>query len=230
LIRAVKRIHRRLPAPPISRPRHQPRRQRDHHVKHHRQEQCLPWHRDVRDAQKERHDRREGEDHYDVVQRHLHERVVRIAPGQLRPDEDHRSAGRRAQKDQPCDVLTRVGRVDQVGKEVFEEQHAQRGHREWLDQPVDDHRDHQALGLAPDAAEAAQVHADHHRVDHRPDQDRHDQVDGGVFDRGERREKTGKDLAQRQPREDRGQHPEAQETLESTHVAVPVRLCPFLGA
>jgi len=112
----------------------------------------------------------------------LHQRIGRIAPGELRPYEDHRGARGRTQQDQPGDVLLGIGRRDQVGKDDLEEQHAKCSHRERLDEPVHYQRDDQALWLVTDATHRAEIDRHHHREYHRPDQYCDDKIDRGVFD------------------------------------------------
>jgi hypothetical protein len=43
-------------------------------------------------------------------------------------------------------------------------------HRERLDDPVDEKRDHQSLGSLADVQDRGEVDLEHHRVDHQPDQ------------------------------------------------------------
>lgn len=68
---------------------------------------------DIGDAEQESHDGREGQHHDQIVHGNLHQRIGGIAPGELGPHEDHRSAGGRAEQDEPRDVLLRILAGDQ---------------------------------------------------------------------------------------------------------------------
>src|SRR5690606_21787866 len=65
------------------RERRRSRRQGNDDVETDREKQGFPQYFDVGYAEQQRNDRREGEDHDDVVERHLYQRVVRVAAGQL---------------------------------------------------------------------------------------------------------------------------------------------------
>jgi hypothetical protein len=193
--------------------------QRDDDVEDDRQQQRLPRDDDVGDAEQERGDRREGDDHDQVVDRDLDERVVRVAAGQLAPHEDHRGARGDAEEDRAGDVLPRLGLGQQAGEHVQEEQGRQRGHRERLDQPVDDQRDHEALRAPADVADGAEVDLDHHRVDHHPDQGRDDEVDVGQLERADRREQARREVAEGDAGEDAQRDPHAEVALEDAEGA-----------
>ena len=64
---------------------------------------------------------------------------------------------------------------------MLHEQPGQERHAEGLDQPVDEQRHHQPLGLSGDAAKRAEIHLQHHRVDHQPDQHGDRDVDLGPW-------------------------------------------------
>jgi hypothetical protein len=189
-------------------PRDRPCGKRQHHVKRDGQHQRFPRHFQIRHPQKQRHDGRKGEDHDHVVQRHLHQRVVRVALGQLRPDEHHRRAGRGPQKDQTGDILPCIGGIDQPGKDMVEEQHTKGGHREGFYQPVDHKGDDQAPWPLAHPAKSAEIHRDHHRIDHRPYQKGHQQVDRGIFERGQKTEHPRQQICQHDPRNDAEEHPD----------------------
>ena len=109
-----------MTAPAQQRPAPELRRDHRHHdVEHDREEQRLPRHRDRGKAEQQTHDRREGEHHDRVVERDLAQREIRIAVGQVRPDEDHRRAGRGGEQDQAGDVA-----VDLPGRQPGAEQPA----------------------------------------------------------------------------------------------------------
>ncbi len=198
-------------------PRHHARQQRQHHVEHGRQQQRLPRHGDVGHAEQQRGDGREGEDHHQIVHRHLHQCVVGVALHQLAPDEDHRRAGGHAEQDHAGDVLGGRRRIDPGRVQVLEEEHAQRGHREGLDQPVDDQRQRQALRPATDLPNGRPVDLDHHRIDHHPDEQRNDQVDMRELQRRDGLEDAGHPQAQAHAGADAQGDPEAEVTLEQAH-------------
>ena len=163
-----------------------------------REQQRLPGHGDFRDAEQERDDRREREHHHRIIHAHLRQRIGRIALRQLRPDKDHRGARRGAEQDQAGNIGFGIIGRNEIREDVFEEQDAEQGHRERLDQPVDHQRDDQALGLGEGAAQAGELDADHHRPDHRPDQDRDGEIDIRIFQRGQRAEGGREQLAERE--------------------------------
>ena len=70
--------------------------QRDQHIEPDREQQRVPRHGDLGNTQQQRNQRREGEDHDDVVHRDLNQRIGRITARELRPDEHHRRTGSRA--------------------------------------------------------------------------------------------------------------------------------------
>jgi hypothetical protein len=124
-------------------------------------------------------ERREHEDHDEIVHRDLHQRVVRVPVGEVAPDEDHGRARRHAEQDHARDDLRGVLRGDHAREREPEEEHAERRHRERLDEPVDDEGEREPPGLLADILEARRLHLQHHRVDHQPDEHRDDQVDAG---------------------------------------------------
>ena len=153
-------------------------RQRDDHEHEDRVEQDRERHFQAgRARHQELHDRRERDEHDQVVHRDLHQRVGGVAVGEVRPDEDHRRAGRGGQDDDAGHVLARQLRADQRQEEVLEEEPAEEGHRERLHQPVHDEGDDEARGPPADAADRREVDLEHHRVDHQPDEDGDRDVD-----------------------------------------------------
>ncbi len=124
------------------------------------------------------HDRREQHQHQQVVDRDLHQRVGRVAVGQVAPDEHHRRARRGGEDDAAGDVLVGVGRRDPRAEDMTRKKtHAISGHRERLHEPVHEQRDEQAARPAADVADRAEVDLHHHRRDHQPDEDRDRDVD-----------------------------------------------------
>ena len=193
------------------------RRQWNHNIKRHGQQQGLPRHFDVRNTQQKGHDGREGEHHDDVVQGDLDQCVVGIAFGKVRPYENHGRAGRRAQQNQPRNVLVSIGRVDQIDEQPLEEQHTKCGHGERLDQPVDHNGDDQALGPSVDAPQAGEIDRHHHGIDHGPDQDRDGQIDRGIFPGGDRLEQARRQVTQKNARDNAESNPEREIAFEQRH-------------
>ncbi len=169
------------------------------------------------DAQQEAGDGREGEHHDQVVHRDLDQRVVGVAAGQVAPHEHHRGAGRHAQQDHARDVLLRVLHGHQVREHVLEEQHAERGHGERLDEPVDDEGERQARGAPAHVAQAARVHLQHHRVDHQPDEHGHHQVDARPLEGGHRLEELRDQEPEAHAGRDGERDPEREIAFEEAH-------------
>ena len=107
--------------------------QGQHHVQHGGQHQRFPGHGYVGDSQQEGGNGGKGHYHDQVVDRHLHQRVVGIAFDQLAPNEHHGGTGCHAQQDHAGDVLAGRLRIDPGRKDVLEEKHAQCGHRKGFD-------------------------------------------------------------------------------------------------
>lgn len=185
---------------PSSAPRDHARQQGQDHVQHRGEQQ--------------RRDRRECNDPDEVVHGHLYERVGRIAAHELAPDEHHGRARRHAEQDHAGDVLPGGRWIDPPGEHVLEEQHAERRHRERLDEPVDDQRQGETAWPAADVADGRPVDLDHHRVDHDPDARRHDEVDEGDLKRCDRRERVRPEQPERDARQNAERHPEGQIALE----------------
>jgi len=118
-----------------------------------------------------------GDQHDEVIHRHLHERVNRVAVGEIAPDEDHRRAGCGGEDDKAGGVCFRQFRGNPPGKNVLHEQPAQKRHAERLDEPVDEQGDEQSPGLFGDAAEGGKIHLEHHGINHKPDEHRDGRVD-----------------------------------------------------
>jgi hypothetical protein len=122
-----------------------------------------------------------------------------------------------AQQDHPGDVLARRAGFDVRREDPVEEQHAEPSHGEGLDQPVDCQRDDHALRAFMNPRKAGEVHRHHHRVDHRPDQHGDHEVDRAVFQPGEEPDQPGRDLAEREARQDRQRDPEREVSFECGH-------------
>ena len=201
----------------------------DDDVEPDRDQQGLPGHRDRRESQEQADDRREGEHHDGVVQRDLAQREVRLAVGQVAPDEDHRRAGGGGEQDETGDVA-----VDLRGREVgpeqpADEQPAQQRHRERLDGPVDEQRHADPAPVLPDPAERGEVDLHQHRDDHEPDQHGHRQVDLGDLRRSDRVEHGRQRVTERDAHDDAEPDPEGQVTLERGHSRPPGRPGPLEG-
>jgi hypothetical protein len=59
--------------------------------------------------------------------------------------------------------------------------------------------DQQSLWALVNVAQAGEIDRHHHRVDHGPDENRHDEVDGRVFPAGDHLEQAGEQVAERTP-------------------------------
>jgi hypothetical protein len=153
--------------------------ERQHDINHHRQQQCLPGHVDIADPKQKCGNRREGEHHDDIVDRHLHQGVIGISPGQGAPYKNHCRTGRNAQQDHARDILTGALGVYPVHEEHPEEQVSQRSHGEGLDQPVHHQGEDQTLRSSTDIPDGREIDLHHHRVDHHPDKYGDNQVDVG---------------------------------------------------
>ena len=82
-------------------------------VQHHGEDNRVPGHLNVGNAQQEHHNGREGEEHDDVVQRHLHQSIGGIAFGEIAPDKHHGGAGCSAQQDGAGQVFAGQVRCNQ---------------------------------------------------------------------------------------------------------------------
>ncbi len=187
---------------------------RQHDVEHHREEQRLPGHADGGEPQQQADDRREGEDHDGVVERHLGQGEVGVAVGEAAPHEDHRRAGRGRQQDQAGDVGVELVGGQIGGEDPAHEQPAEQRHREGFHRPVDEQRDADAPPVGRHPMQGAEVDLQQHGDDHEPDQQRHRQVDLGRLDAPHRLEHAGHGMAETDAGEDAERHPQGQVTLE----------------
>ena len=193
--------------------------QRQHYVEHGGQQQGGPRHREFGHPQQEGGDGREGHHHDEVVDRDLHERVVRVPPNQLAPDEYHGGAGGHTQQDHPGDVLLRIRRRHPSRKHELEEEHPEPRHGEGLDQPVHHQGQRQALRASAHLAHATPVDLDHHRVDHDPDEHGYHQVDVRHFQCRHGLEQAGDGEPEGDPGPDAQGHPQGEEAFEQSHGA-----------
>jgi len=97
---------------------------------------------------------------------------------------------------------------------MLKEQHAERCHGEGLHQPVDHHCDDQPLRAPVDVAQACEVDRDHHRVDHRPDEDGHGQVYRSVLPARDEPEEAGEEIAQKNSRDDAEGDPQREKAIK----------------
>ena len=95
------------------------------------------------------HDRHEQHQHDEVVHGDLHERIGRVAVGQVAPDKHHRRAGRGGQNDAAGDVLIGFGGLMKAAKTKRKNDPRQQRHREGFHHPVDEQRDQQPGGSPP---------------------------------------------------------------------------------
>jgi hypothetical protein len=68
-------------------------------------------------------------------------------------------------------------------------------------------------------AEAREVHVDHHRVDHRPDEQRDDEIDRGVLELGKVLELRRECVAERYPGPDAQCDPDREPLLEEANAS-----------
>jgi len=80
--------------------------------------------------------------------------------------------------------------------------------------PVHCQRDDKTLRPLPHRLQRAEIHRDHHRIDHRPDQDGDGEIDRGILELGERAEEPRREVAEQEPGQDAERHPEGQPTFE----------------
>lgn len=80
---------------------------------------------------------------------------MRLALGQVRPDEDHGSAGGGSEDDEPGDVAVDLARGEIWPEEIADEEPAERRHRKRLDRPVDEERHADAAPVLLHLAAAA---------------------------------------------------------------------------
>ena len=144
--------------------------QRNHDEHDDRGDEHFRRHDHVGDAAQKHHDGCEGDEHDEVIHRHLYERINRITIGEVAPHENHCRAGRGGEDDEPGGIILGRLRLDPRTENMLHEQPRQEGHAERLDQPVDEQRHCQPLGFARDAAERGEVHLEHHRINHQPDE------------------------------------------------------------
>ena len=121
----------------------------------------------------------------------------------------------------------RIFGLDQGRKDHLEEENRERGHGEGLDQPVDDQCDPQPLGLGDDVAEGAGIDADHHGIDHCPDEHGNDQIDAGELRLGNQCHKARCDIAKGDACQDRKGNPDAEVALKDVHAGVSLVSCAF---
>ena len=124
------------------------------------------------------HDRHEQHQHDEIVHRHLHQRIGRVAFGQMAPHEDHRGTGCSGQNDAAGDVLvgfggrdeaakTRTGRTAQASSAI------ENGFTTQLINSVTS----SPAGRRPTFRTAREIHLHHHRGNHQPDQHGDGRVD-----------------------------------------------------
>ena len=133
----------------------------------------LPRPSDITDRKSD--DRREEEEHDEVIDRYLHQRVRRIPVGELRPDEHHCRSRCCGKDDGSRNVLVGKRLTDEGKEQMFEEEGGDQRHGERLDEPVDEERDEYPLRPFAHPENTGEIDLEHHRVDHQPDQygDRH---------------------------------------------------------
>gem|GEM_PF-3853853 len=87
--------------------RDRPADQRNDNEQNHRENQCIPGDRHTAYAEKERHNRSEGNEYNEIVRRYLHHRVGGVPLCQMAPDKHHGGAGSSAQQNRTGKITTR---------------------------------------------------------------------------------------------------------------------------
>ena len=100
------------------------------------------------------------------------------------------------------------------GEEVLEKEPAEEGHAERLYQPVDEEYVEDASGLVAHATKRGEIDAEHHRVDHQPDEDRDRQVDVADLEPAQPSHQAWTEPADCDPGDDAEGDPEGQIALE----------------
>ena len=189
---------------------------RQNDIEHDRQKQRRPRHRDRGQAQQQPDDRGEGEHHDRVVERYLAQREVRVAVGQVRPDEDHRRAGRGGEQNEPGDIAVDLHFRQKRAEQKADEQPAEQRHAERLDEPVDADRDGDAAPRRGHPVERGKIDLDQHRHDHQPDQDGDRDVDLGHGHPAECVKRRRHEAPEHDPGEDAQRHRQRQIAFENT--------------
>ena len=159
------------------------------------EEQGIPGHVHIADAEQEGDDGREGEEDDQVVDRHLDHRITRVAVGQVGPDKDHRGAGSGSEEDSSGEVFGGKLAGDQGLKDHFQEEGGNEVHGEGLDEPIHHQSDDEALGLLARILDAGEVDLEHHGIDHEPDEQGYGDRNLGVFELTEERGHAGQEVA-----------------------------------
>ena len=187
---------------------------RDDDIEHHRGKQGIPRHYDAGDPEQQRHQRREGKHHDEVVHRHLRQGEVGIAVGEAAPDKHHGGAGGRRQQDQARYVTVELIRRQPVGKQHADKEPAEEGHGEGLDQPVDKEGDPNPLEMPLHLMQGAKIDLEQHGDDHHPDQQPHRQVDLGHLHGTDRLEEIRQPLPKPNPHQNAEGDPGGQITFK----------------
>ena len=133
---------------------------------------------DPGDTNQQHDNRGEGENHDQVVDRHLRQGVGTIAIGEVAPDKHHRGARGSGEDDETGDLVFRrlwIDPPESFGEEFRHQEPAEQGHAEGLHQPVDKQCHGQAPGFCKDAAQSPEIDLQHHGKNHEPNEngDRH---------------------------------------------------------
>ena len=186
----------------------------DDDVEHHRGEQGIPGHDYAGDPEQQRHQRGKGKHHDEVVHRHLRQGEVGIAVGEATPDKHHGGAGGRRQQDETRHVAVQLIRRQPVGKQHADEEPAEEGHGEGLDQPVDEEGDPNPLEVPLHLMQGAKIYLEQHGDDHHPDKQPHRQVDPGHLHGADGLEEARQPLPQTNAHQDAEGDPGGQITFK----------------
>lgn len=191
--------------------------QRNHDENHHGRDQYFRRHNHVGNAAQEHHDRREGEQHDQVVDGHLNQGVCRVPIRKVGPYKNHGRTGSGGKDDEAGRVVLCRFRIDPPGKHVLHEKPGQQRHAEGLDQPVDKQGHHQSPGPSRDPRQGAEIHLQHHGVNHQPEKNPDGHVHLGSpaeFKVTEGAGEPGPHSAERHTRHHAEQDPDGEVTLE----------------
>jgi hypothetical protein len=164
-----------------------------------------------------------GEDHDDVIERHLRQGEMRLAIRQVAPHEHHGGAGGGGKDNEPGDVTVDLFRGQPATKQPTDEQPAKQRHGKRFHRPVDEQRYAHTAPVCPHPFKRAQVDLEQHGNDHQPDQDRHRQIDLRHLQLADGLECAVEEVAQGDAGHDAQGNPQGQVAFEKPHriIAAP---------
>ena len=109
-------------------------------------------------------------------------------------------------------------------KQAADEQPGEQRHRERFDQPIDDQRDDDAAPVPRNGPYRSEIHAQQHRHDHQPDQQRNRNVHVGDRQRAEHLKRRRRQTAKRDAREDAQSNPKREVAFENSEAGARTSL------